>query len=103
MLAVPAAFTVPTGEAHWHVLLRARAIENGAFLFAAAQAGAHEDGRKTYGHSLAIDPWGRLLADAGEAPGVTLIDVDLAQVDDVRARIPVIAHRRPIAAAQVAP
>jgi predicted amidohydrolase len=101
MLAVPAAFTVPTGEAHWQVLLRARAIENGAFLFAAAQTGSHADGRNTYGHSLAIDPWGQILVDGGALPGVSIADVDLAQVTEVRGRIPVIAHRRPIANAQV--
>jgi len=102
MIAVPAAFTVPTGEAHWHILLRARAIENAAFVFAAAQVGKHADGRATYGHSLAIDPWGTVLADGGEAPGVTIVDADLAQVDAVRARIPVIAHRRPIPQAELA-
>jgi predicted amidohydrolase len=99
ILAVPAAFTVPTGEAHWHVLLRARAIEAGVFVVAAAQCGRHEDGRETYGHSLVVDPWGRILLDmGGEAVGVGFADLDLAQVDEVRSRLPAIRHRRPIAA-----
>jgi len=96
MIAIPAAFTVPTGEAHWHVLLRARAIENAAFVIAAAQCGAHEDGRHTYGHSLVVDPWGRVLLDAGEAPGLFFADLPLGRVADVRGRIPVIEHRKPI-------
>jgi predicted amidohydrolase len=95
MLTVPAAFTVPTGEAHWHVLLRARAIEAACFVIAAAQTGTHEDGRATYGHSLVIDPWGKVLLDMGAAPGVGLVDLDLAQVDAVRQRIPALDHRRP--------
>jgi predicted amidohydrolase len=95
MLTVPAAFTVPTGEAHWHVLLRARAIEAACFVIAAAQTGTHEDGRATYGHSLVIDPWGKVLLDMGTAPGVGLVDLDLAQVDAVRQRIPALDHRRP--------
>jgi predicted amidohydrolase len=99
ILAVPAAFTVPTGEAHWHVLLRARAIEAGVFVVAAGQCGRHEDGRETYGHSLAIDPWGRVLLDmGGEAVGLGFADLDLAQVDEVRTRLPAIRHRRPIPA-----
>jgi deaminated glutathione amidase len=96
VLAVPAAFTVPTGEAHWHVLLRARAIENAAFVVAAAQVGDHADGRKTYGHSLVIDPWGRVLLDMGTATGLGFCAVDLSVVADVRQRIPVLAHRRAI-------
>jgi predicted amidohydrolase len=97
--SIPAAFTVPTGEAHWHVLLRARAIEAGAFVVAAAQAGRHEDGRSTYGHSLVVDPWGRVLLDmGGEAPGLGFAEVDLAAVDEVRRRLPAISHRRPIPA-----
>ncbi|MEN2746197.1 carbon-nitrogen hydrolase family protein [Sphingomonas sp. T9W2] len=96
MLAVPAAFTVPTGEAHWHVLLRARAIEAGAFVVAAAQTGRHADGRTTYGHSLVVDPWGKVLRDMGEAAGVGFVDIDPGQVDAVRARIPAIEHRRAI-------
>jgi predicted amidohydrolase len=100
VIACPAAFTVPTGEAHWHVLQRARAIENAAFVVAAAQSGRHEDGRETYGHSLVVDPWGRILLDMGQAPGVGFCDLDLAAVDAVRGKIPVIAHRRTIGAAQ---
>ncbi|WP_344693919.1 carbon-nitrogen hydrolase family protein [Sphingomonas cynarae] len=96
VLAVPAAFTRPTGAAHWHVLLRARAIEAGAFVVAAAQTGTHEDGRATYGHSLAVDPWGAVMLDMGEAPGLAVVDLDPARPDEVRARIPALRHRRPI-------
>ena len=96
ILAAPAAFTVPTGRAHWHVLLRARAIEAGCFVVAAAQTGTHEDGRATYGHSLVIDPWGEVLLDMGEAPSVGFAEIDLAKLHDVRARIPALQHRRPI-------
>jgi predicted amidohydrolase len=96
ILAVPAAFTVPTGAAHWHVLLRARAIEAGCFVVAAAQTGMHEDGRATYGHSLVIDPWGAVLLDMGEAPGVGFAEIDLARLHEVRERIPALRHRRPI-------
>jgi predicted amidohydrolase len=96
VIAVPAAFTVPTGRAHWHVLLRARAIEAGLFIVAAAQVGHHEDGRNTFGHSLVIDPWGEVLLDMGEEPGVGFADIDLARISDVRARIPALNHRRPI-------
>lgn len=96
ILAIPAAFTVPTGQAHWHVLLRARAIEAGAFVVAAAQSGRHEDGRETYGHSLVVDPWGKVLLDMESAPGTAFADLDLAQVEEVRRRLPAIAHRRPI-------
>jgi predicted amidohydrolase len=96
ILAVPAAFTVPTGEAHWHVMLRARAIEGAAFVIAAAQVGAHEDGRRTYGHSLVVDPWGKVLLDMGDTQGLGFVDIDPAEVEVVRARIPVIAHRRAI-------
>ncbi|MCM2293540.1 carbon-nitrogen hydrolase family protein [Allorhizobium sp. BGMRC 0089] len=95
ILTVPAAFTRQTGEAHWHVLLRARAIENGAFVIAAAQGGLHEDGRETYGHSLIIDPWGRILAegpDAGEA--VVVAEIDPAEVRSVRAKIPNLKNAR---------
>jgi len=95
ILAVPAAFTKPTGEAHWHVLLRARAIESASFLVAAAQSGQHEDGRVTYGHSLAIDPWGRVLLDMGEEVGVGFADLDLGRVDEVRMQLPVLRHRKP--------
>jgi predicted amidohydrolase len=99
VIAQPAAFTRPTGEAHWHVLLRARAIETGAFVVAAAQTGVHEDGRETYGHSLVVDPWGRVLLDMGTDPGIALLDLDLAQVAITRARIPNLRHARPLAAA----
>jgi predicted amidohydrolase len=86
---MPAAFTRQTGEAHWHVLQRARAIENGAFVVSAAQGGRHEDGRETYGHSLIVDPWGRVLAEADhDEPGVVIADIDLAEVAQARARIP---------------
>lgn len=95
ILTVPAAFTVPTGHAHWHVLLRARAIEAASYVIAAAQTGTHEDGRATYGHSLVIDPWGAVLLDMGEAPGLAILDLDLTQVDAVRQRIPALDHRRP--------
>ena len=101
LLSVPAAFTVPTGSAHWHVLLRARAIEAGAFVVAAAQWGDHEDGRATFGHSLAVDPWGEVLLDMGEGEGVGFADLDIARLADVRARIPALKHRRPIAAVEV--
>lgn len=94
-LTMPSAFTKPTGEAHWHTLLRARAIENGAFVFAAAQGGVHESGRKTYGHSLVIGPWGEILAEkADDEPGVIVATVDPAKVDSVRASIPSLQHGR---------
>jgi predicted amidohydrolase len=96
VIAVPAAFTVPTGKAHWHVLLRARAIEAGLFVVAAAQAGHHEDGRTTFGHSLVVDPWGEVLLDMGEARGVAFAEIDLSRISDVRSRIPALNHRRPI-------
>jgi predicted amidohydrolase len=93
-LAVPSAFTRQTGEAHWHVLLRARAIENGSFVFAAAQGGKHENGRETFGHSLIVDPWGRILAEGGTEPGVVLAKIDLAEVAAARGRIPSLQHGR---------
>ncbi len=96
ILSVPAAFTVPTGQAHWHTLLRARAIENACWVVAAAQTGTHEDGRSTYGHSLVVDPWGRVMLDMETAPGLAIVEVDPAAVDDVRSRVPVLAHRRAI-------
>jgi predicted amidohydrolase len=102
MLSIPAAFTVPTGKAHWHVLMRARAIEAGAFVISAAQTGRHADGRETYGHSLVIDPWGEVLLDMGETPGVAVVEIDPARLAEVRGRIPVIDHRRPIGAVAVA-
>lgn len=102
VIAQPAAFTVPTGEAHWHVLLRARAIETGAYVIAAAQAGQHEDGRETYGHSLAVDPWGRVLLDMGAEPGESLVELDLGEVAAARARIPNLQHARPLPDAEIA-
>ena len=97
VLLMPAAFTVPTGQAHWHILLRARAIEAGCFVIAAAQAGRHADGRETYGHSLIVDPWGDVLLDMGAESGMALADIDFARVEDVRAKIPALANRRTIA------
>ena len=102
ILSVPAAFTVPTGQAHWHLLLRARAVENAAYVIAAAQSGRHEDGRDTYGHSLVVDPWGDVLIDMEQRIGVAFAEIDPARIDAVRARIPVVAHRRTIATAVVA-
>jgi predicted amidohydrolase len=96
VVSVPAAFTVPTGRAHWHVLLRARAIEAGVFVVAAAQSGTHEDGRSTYGHSLLVDPWGEILLDMGEGQGVGFAEIDLQKVEEVRRRVPAISHRREI-------
>jgi len=95
ILTVPAAFTRQTGEAHWHALLRARAIENGAFVIAAAQGGTHEDGRETFGHAMIVDPWGRIVAEADhDSPGVVLADIDLAQVAAARAKIPNLRNAR---------
>lgn len=94
ILSVPAAFTRPTGEAHWHILLRARAIETGCFVVAAAQTGSHADGRATYGHSLVVAPWGEVLLDMGEAPGVAVIDLDLGAVAVARGKVPALAHAR---------
>lgn len=93
-LAVPAAFTQQTGEAHWHVLLRARAIETGSFVFAAAQAGKHEDGRETFGHSLIVDPWGKILAEGGTEPGVVIAKIESHLVAEARKRIPVLENGR---------
>jgi predicted amidohydrolase len=97
-IAAPAAFTKLTGEAHWHVLVRARAIETGAFVFAAAQGGRHENGRETFGHSLVVSPWGEVLAEAGTEPGVIVADIDPAQVVMARSRIPALRHDRPFTA-----
>ncbi|MGQ0558267.1 MAG: carbon-nitrogen hydrolase family protein [Sphingosinicella sp.] len=95
--AIPAAFTVPTGQAHWHVLMRARAIEAAAFVIAAAQCGHHPDGRDTYGHSLVVDPWGKVLLDmGGEQTGLGFAELDPGAVDEVRRRLPSIHHRRAI-------
>jgi len=93
-LTIPSAFTRQTGEAHWHVLMRARAIETGSFVFAAAQGGKHENGRETYGHSLVVDPWGRILAEGDTEPAVVFADVDPAEVAAARARIPSLEHGR---------
>lgn len=95
-IAVPAAFTVPTGRAHWQVLLRARAIEAGLFIVAAAQSGQHEDGRQTYGHSMVVDPWGEVLLDMGEGSRVGFVEIDLARITDVRERVPALSHRREV-------
>jgi deaminated glutathione amidase len=94
MLAIPSAFTKQTGEAHWHVLMRARAIENGCFVFAAAQGGKHENGRETFGHSLIVDPWGRILAEGGFEPGVVMAEIDMEEVAKARSRIPSLQHGR---------
>jgi|RhiMetdeSRZDD1v2_1073273.scaffolds.fasta_scaffold335852_2 deaminated glutathione amidase len=94
MLAIPSAFTKQTGEAHWHTLVRSRAIENGCFVFAAAQGGKHENGRDTYGHSLIVDPWGRIIAEGGTDPGVVMAEIDPAEIAKARARIPSLQHGR---------
>lgn len=102
VLTAPAAFTRQTGEAHWHVLVRSRAIENGAFMISAAQGGLHEDGRETYGHSLIVDPWGRILAEVnGDAPGVAIAELDLDQVAAARAKIPNLKNARDFSVARV--
>jgi deaminated glutathione amidase len=93
-MTVPSVFTVPTGTAHWHVLLRTRAIENGCFVFAPAQWGEHAAGRRSYGHSLIVDPWGEVLADAGEAIGVITASIDLARIGEVRRMVPSLQHDR---------
>ncbi|MCK4939937.1 MAG: carbon-nitrogen hydrolase family protein [Rhodospirillaceae bacterium] len=97
--AVPAAFTRTTGRAHWHTLLRARAIENGCFVFAPAQTGNHVAGRQTFGHSLVISPWGEVLADAGIDPGIIMANIDPAEVAKARAKIPSLANERPFTGA----
>jgi len=97
MLSVPSAFTRRTGQAHWHTLLQSRAIETACFVIAPAQCGDHEDGRQTYGHSLIVSPWGEVLADGGEAPGVVTADLDFAAVDKARSMIPALEHDRKIA------
>ena len=96
VIAVPAAFTVPTGKAHWHVLLRARAIEAGLFIVAAAQSGQHADGRTTFGHSLVVDPWGEILVDGCEGEKLLFAGIDLERITEVQSRIPVLSHRRAI-------
>jgi predicted amidohydrolase len=99
-LTIPAAFTVPTGRAHWHVLQRARAIENACFVIAPAQWGEHADGRKTYGHSLIIDPWGEVLADAGEGVGIVTAEIDPAKIAEARRMVPALRHDRATAPAR---
>lgn len=94
MLAIPSAFTQKTGEAHWHVLMRARAIENTCFVVAAAQGGKHENGRETFGHSLIVDPWGRILAEGTTEPGVVMAEIDPGKVAEARARMPSLQHGR---------
>jgi predicted amidohydrolase len=98
ILTIPSAFAVATGQAHWHTLLRARAIETGCFVLAPAQTGTHAEGRKTYGHSLIVDPWGEVLADAGEAVGFITAELDLARVAEARQMVPSLQHDRPFAA-----
>jgi deaminated glutathione amidase len=93
-ITVPAAFTRTTGKAHWHVLLRSRAIENGCFIFAAAQTGEHAEGRETYGHSLIVDPWGEVLADGGEGTGFVIADIDVSKVAKARGKVPSLTHDR---------
>ena len=98
LIAVPAAFTVPTGQAHWHVLLRARAIETGSYVIAAAQGGVHQNGRATYGHSLVIDPWGKIVAELDhDEPGVLVVEIDPAAVVEARQRIPALANAKEFA------
>ncbi len=93
-LAIPSAFTVPTGKAHWHVLMRARAIENGCFVFAPAQWGEHAEGRRTYGHSLIVDPWGEVLADAGEGVGIVSARIEVDAIAKARRMVPSLQHDR---------
>ncbi len=101
IITVPSAFTVPTGQAHWHTLLRTRAIETGAYILAPAQMGLHATGRETYGHSLIIDPWGEIVADAGKVPGIVLAELDLAKVAAVRQKMPSLSHAKPLSAPKV--
>jgi nitrilase len=102
LIALPAAFTYRTGQAHWHTLLKARAIENLCYVVAAAQAGVHPGGRRTYGHSIIIGPWGEVLAEAGEAPGVVTAEMDAGYLERLRAQFPALTHRRLSSAATVA-
>jgi deaminated glutathione amidase len=101
-LAIPSAFTVPTGKAHWHVLLRSRAIENGCFVFAPAQWGEHAEGRRTYGHSLIVDPWGEVLGDAGEGVGIVSARIDVAAIAKARRMVPSLQHDRPFTKPELA-
>jgi len=101
LIAIPAAFTVPTGAAHWHILQRARAIEASAYVVSAAQVGHHEDGRATYGHSLVVDPWGDVVLDlGGEVAGLGFAEIDPERIADIRAQLPSLANRRPIPASE---
>lgn len=95
IISVPSSFTVPTGQAHWHVLLRARAIETGCFVLAPAQQGVHEDGRETYGHSVVISPWGEVMAERATDPGVLYAELDLSKVAHARRQLPSLQHARP--------
>lgn len=95
-IAVPAAFTVPTGSAHWHLMQRARAVEASAFVIAPAQTGLHADGRTTFGHSLVVDPWGEIVLDMGTEPGLGFATLDFARLGDVRRQVPSLVNRRPI-------
>jgi deaminated glutathione amidase len=101
VMLVPAAFTVPTGKAHWHVLLRARAIETGSYVIAAAQGGVHDSGRETWGHSKVVDPWGKVIAEAGVDPEYLLFEIDPAESAAARARIPALVHAREFTLSQV--
>ena len=96
VIAIPAAFTVPTGKAHWHLLQRARAVEASAYVVAAAQTGEHADGRRTFGHSLVVDPWGEVVLDMGEEPGLAFAEIDPQRIAEVRAQLPSLANRRPV-------
>jgi predicted amidohydrolase len=102
-LAVPSVFTVPTGRAHWHVLLRARAIENGCFVFAPAQWGEHAGGRKSYGHSLIVDPWGEVLTECGEETGIVTARIDPARIAEARRMVPSLQHDRVFTLPEVTP
>ena len=102
MLAIPAAFTKPTGQAHWHTLMRARAIETGCFVLAAAQGGKHEGGRETFGHSLVVAPWGEIVAEAGIEPCVLFADIDLTKVAEARGQVPSLQHDRTFSVVHVA-
>jgi predicted amidohydrolase len=102
-LSVPSAFTKVTGQAHWHVLLRARAIETGCYVLAPAQGGRHENGRETFGHSLIVDPWGRIIAEAGEEPAIAIAKIDPAEVERARSRIPALTHDIELAPVRLEP
>jgi predicted amidohydrolase len=97
LICVPAAFTRTTGSAHWHILLRARAIETGCYVLAPAQCGEHAGGRQTYGHALIVSPWGEVLADGGEEPGFIMAEIDIAQVANARRKVPSLSHDRAFA------